>query len=97
MDALQSLLAFFQAIAHDNRIRPMHIAVFTTLLQYRIGKGCINPITVYSRDVMAIAKISKATTYCRCLSELGEYGYIGYKPSFKKNQPSSIYFKEVTT
>jgi len=94
MDAIQLLSVFFAAIADDHRIRSTHIAVFSALLQYRITNGSNNPIKVYSRDMMGVAKISKPSTYCKCVSELDEYGYILYRPSYKKNQASLIYFKD---
>jgi len=95
MGNLKQLSDFFSAIAKDGRIGVTHIAVYSALLTYRVNNGCRNPIHVYSRDIMPLAKISASTTYHRCMKQLSEYGYIRYQPSFKCNQASRIFFKEI--
>ena len=93
-DAFKPLSAFFSAISKDGRIGATHIAVYAAMLQYRVSNGFVNPICVFSRQIMPIAKISTAETYCRCATQLSEYGYINYVPSFKRTQGSKIYFPE---
>lgn len=92
MDNLKPLSDFFIAIEKDFRISTTHIAIYAALLQYRVGKGFINPIQVFKHEVIPIAKISSAHTYYKCIRELSEYGYISYEPSLKKTQGSKIYF-----
>lgn len=94
MDNLKPLSDFFLAIEKDFRIGTTHIAIYTALLQYRAGKGFVNPIFVFSYEVTIIAKVSSPYTYLKCVRELSEYGYIRYEPSFKKTQGSKIYFFE---
>jgi len=94
MDGLHNLSDFFEAIEADPRISITHIGVFVALLQYRIQSGFPNPIQVFSREIMAIAKLSSAMTYHKCVRELSDYGYIRYEPSFKNNKGSKIYFNE---
>jgi hypothetical protein len=94
MDNLKPLSDFFLAIEKDFRISTTHIAIYAALLQYRIGKGFINPIQVFRHEVTPLAKISSAYTYHKCIKELSSYGYIKYVPSFKKTQGSMIYFVE---
>jgi len=94
MDNLKPLSDFFLAIEKDFRISTTHIAIYAALLQYRVGKGFINPIQVFRHEVSSIAKISSAYTYHKCVHELSEYGYIKYVPSYKKTQGSRIYFME---
>ena len=53
-----------------------------------------NPTRVFSHEIMQIAKISSAATYCKCVKQLSEYGYIKYELSFKKNRGRKIYFLE---
>lgn len=93
MNYIKPLSDFFTAIENDYRISPMHIAVYAALLQYRSGKGFINPIVVFSSEIIVIAKISSANTYHKCVQELHQYGYLVYKPSFKKTCGSKVYFK----
>nr|WP_294958554.1 hypothetical protein [uncultured Flavobacterium sp.] len=93
MNHINPLSDFFSAIKNDYRISPMHIAVYAALLQYRSGKGFVNPIMVFSSEIIVIAKISSANTYHKCIRELDNYGYLEYKPSFKKTCGSKVYFK----
>ena len=94
MELNNPLSAFFIAIEKDSRISTTHIAIYVALLQYRIDKGFINPIEVFSREITPIAKISCPYTYHKCMRELSNYGYLTYRPSFKKTQGSRIYFTE---
>ncbi|MFV8324948.1 hypothetical protein [Flavobacterium sp. ZS1P14] len=92
METLKPLSDFFSAIEKDDRISITHIGIYAALLQFRTDKGFINPIQAFSFEIMRIAKISASNTYHKYLRELGEYGYIKYEPSFKRNQGSRIYF-----
>ncbi|WP_205966282.1 hypothetical protein [Parapedobacter sp. SGR-10] len=83
---------FFEAIQNDARISTTHIGIYAALLQYRLLHGFDNPIQVFSREIMHIAKVSSAMTYHRCIRELSEYGYIRYEPSYNRNKGSRIYF-----
>lgn len=92
METLKPLTDFFTAIEHDGRISITHIGIYAALLQYRKDHGFVNPIQVYSYEIMQLAKLSAATTYRKCIKELSAYGYIRYVPSFNRKQASRIYF-----
>ena len=94
MDRAKPLSDFFIAIKQDGRISITHIGIYAALLQYRMENGFVNPIQVFSHEVMRIAKVSAPITYHKCVKELSEYGYINYVPSFKRNQGSKIYFPD---
>ena len=94
MNQFKPLSDFFNAIAGDPRISITHIGIYAALLQYRIEKGFVNPIQVFSHEIMGIAKVSSAITYHKCVRELSEYGYIKYEPSFNRKKGSKIYFAE---
>ena len=94
MDRIKYLSDFFEAIQSDARISITHIGVYAALLEYRIQHDFINPIEVFSHEIMCIAKVSSAMTYHKCVKELSEYGYIKYEPSFNKKKGSKIYFIE---
>ena len=91
-EGLKPLTDFFSVIESDFRISSTHIAIYAALLQYRCVRGFVNPIEVFRREMAPIAKISSKYTYHRCLSELHQYGYLHYEPSFKKTRGSRIYF-----
>jgi hypothetical protein len=94
MDKLTYLTDFFEAISSDARISITHIGIYAALLQYRMQSGFINPIQVFSHEIMSIAKLSSAITYHKCVRQLSEYGYIRYEPSFNRTKGSKIYFSE---
>lgn len=94
MDKLTYLTDFFEAISSDTRISITHIGIYAALLQYRMQNGFINPIQVFSHEIMSIAKLSSAITYHKCVRQLSEYGYIRYEPSFNRTKGSKIYFIE---
>lgn len=92
MEADNSLSVFFQRSRNDQRVGITHIGIFAALVQFAAASGFPNPVQAFSYDIMKIAKISALRTYCRCVKELSDYGYLIYVPSKKKNKPSSIYF-----
>ena len=94
MNEVKHLSDFFSAIENDGRISITHIGIYAALLQYRKLKDFVNPIQVFSHEIMRIAKISAQTTYHKCVKDLNEYGYINYQPSNKNNVGSKIYFNE---
>ncbi|OKS85679.1 hypothetical protein [Mucilaginibacter polytrichastri] len=94
MDRSKPLSDFFTAIEKDGRIGITHIGIYAALLKYRIDKGFVNPIYVFRRDIMHIAKISWPNTFYKCVNDLSEYGYIKYEASFNKNEGSRIYFPD---
>ena len=94
METVKPLSDFFKAIENDYRISSTHIGIYAALLYYRILNGFVNPVAAYRSKVMALAKISAPQTYRKCLNDLTDYGYLRYVPSFKKNQPSKIYFND---
>ena len=91
MEILKPLTDFSAAIRKDYRISITHLGIYSALLIYRAAKGFINPIHVFSYEIMGIANISD-TTYHKRVKELHEYGYIIYEPSVRNNEASSIYF-----
>lgn len=92
MESLKPLSDFFKAIKKDRRISITHIGIYAALLQFRADRGFINPIQLYSYEIMEIAMISSPKTYHKCMHELNEYGYIKYVPTRNRNQRSTIYF-----
>lgn len=93
METLKPLSDFFKAIEKDYRISVTHIGMYAALLQFRVDKGFVNPIQVYSYEIMEIAMVSSPKTFLKCMHELNEYGYIRYVPKRNRNQKSTIYFQ----
>lgn len=74
---------FYKRAGSDQRIGPVHIALYFALL-HEAGKTGINLLLPARENLMAMAKIRSTATYHKVLRELNQYGYIGYKPNFRK-------------
>ena len=72
---------FLNAIREDSRISPVHISLFMAIMQLWSKNNHRNPISILTRELMSLSKISGRATYYKSLRELHEYGYIRYKPS----------------
>ena len=92
MNKICCLSDFFEAAVTDARISITHVGIYAALLEYRVQNGFINPIQVFSHEIMRIAKLSSSMTYHKCVRQLCEYGYIKYEPSFNRKKGSKIYF-----
>ncbi|KOS08067.1 hypothetical protein AM493_19950 [Flavobacterium akiainvivens] len=95
MKPTDKLFEFWEAITKDPRITMRHIGLYAALLCVRQKMGWVNPLCLYSYQVMEAAKLMTQCSYHQYIKQLDEFGYIRYEPSFKKNQPSKIFFLQV--
>ena len=91
------LSSFLNAIREDSRISPVHISLFIAIMQYWNDNNFSNPISIFTKRLMQLAKISGFATYYKTIKELDEYGYIKYKPSHNQYARSQIYFPDDDT
>lgn len=91
MESIPELKVFFQAIREDSRISPTHISLFMAIIQMWTKSNYQNPIRVFSRDLMELAKISGAATFFKRIRELNDFGYIKYQPSYNHFCKSLVY------
>jgi hypothetical protein len=91
MEMCRPLAVFFDAIRSDPRICITHIGLFATLVQYWQAHDGVLPLRAYAHEIMPLAKISASTTYHRCIRDLHDFGYIDYRPSFKRNERSAVF------
>ena len=87
----REIIVFLKSIRDDPRICPAHISLFLAILQYSQEHERQNPIRIFRRDIMPLAKISAAGTYLRCIRDLHAYGHIKYIPSYNHFLGSLIY------
>jgi len=97
MEQSESFKRFYETIAHDGCIGPVHISIYMALLHLWEKQGYENPIHVFSRDLMPVAKISGIATYYRTLKELNKYGYIRYVSTYDRILGSLVYILELKT
>jgi hypothetical protein len=95
MEQEQVFQRFYNVIAEDGRIGPVHISVYMALLHLWMRQGYKNPIHIFSREVMPLAKISGIATYYRALKELNKYGYIKYISTYDRILGSLVYMVEI--
>lgn len=91
MDFNGLLVDFLNIAVADPRISPVHISLYVAILYHYKTQDYKLPITIYSRDLMGLAKISAGNTYHKCVQELHRYGYIQYLPSYNPLLGSLIY------
>jgi hypothetical protein len=91
---LHFAIDFIIAVKQDARISPVHISLYLALL-YCHSEQCMNPIYIFSAQVMPLAKISGPATYHRAIRQLHEYGYIKYVPSYYHLLGSLVYFNKL--
>ena len=79
----------------DPRISPVHISLYMAILHCWRFQGYQNPIYVYAKDLMPVAKISGVATYHRSIRQLDEYGYINYVSSHNHVLGSLVYLLDL--
>ena len=93
-DFVPKLSCFLYAVREDSRISPVHISLFIAIMQCWNDSKFSNPISVFTKTLMQLAKISGSATYYKTIKELSEYGYIRYKPSHDHFNRSLIYLSD---
>jgi hypothetical protein len=83
-------IKFLNAVKADPRIGPTHISLFMAILYCKEEQG-MNPIYIFSAQLMQLAKISGPATYHKTIRQLKDYGYINYIPSYFHLLGSLIY------
>lgn len=91
-DIVGAVTGFLKAVEEDPRVGPAHISLFMALLQAYKSQEMKTPISVFSRDLMKLAKISAGGTFRKCIWDLHEFGFIRYVPSYNPLLGSLVYF-----
>jgi hypothetical protein len=63
------------------------------LIQVKYGLTAEFPVS--RKIIMNLAHINSISTYHKCLSQLQEYGYVAYQPSFSYYQRSRVSILEI--
>jgi len=80
---------FIKATEEDSRIGATHISLYMALLFYW-NRDQKNPFIINRQEIMSLAKIHSRHTYNVCMSQLHDYGYIRYYPSFNPLRGSEV-------
>lgn len=81
MDAVSYIKGFMGRIPEDPEISAYHVSVYLALVHYGENIAGKPSFTVFSREILPFAKVSRPGTYHQLLSDLARQGYIEYSPS----------------
>lgn len=81
---------FLESAANDSRLLPTHITPFMAIFYYSKADDPNAQLKVCRRELMQFSRIKSKSTYHKCISELADFGYITYKPSFDPYKASMV-------
>lgn len=90
MDRLQQLTDYFNRVASDNRLKPVHISLFMALCHAWITSNFQCPYHISRRRLMSASRIRSKATYHKVIRELQFFGYLKYQPSYHPVKGSAI-------
>ncbi len=73
---------FLQRSKLDHRLKPVHISMYHVLHTVAPDPKYGISFQLPKSETMALTRIISKPTYFKCLTQLHEFGYIVYKPSF---------------
>ena len=81
MEAANFIKGFMDRVPEDPEISAFHVSVYLALVYYGQNIAGKTSFTVFSREVLPLAKVSRPGTYHQLLGDLARRGYIEYSPS----------------
>lgn len=91
---LNGFLPALKRMGRDSTLLATHMSLFTALFICWQRNGYISPFMINRRMLMIYAKIASVATYHKCIRELSEKQYIGYKPSYHPRHGSLAWWLE---
>lgn len=90
VDHLENLGDLLNRISSDDRLKAIHITLYTALIQAWISYRCRNPFQVSRRRLMKLSHIRSKTNYHRCIRDLVSRGYLSYEPSYHPKNGTTV-------
>ncbi len=84
------LNAIFELFNNDNRIKQGHITLYLAFFQKWNREYFKKTLTINREWIMEKAKIKSKTTYHNYLSDLNDWGYLKYFPSYHPARGSKV-------
>ena len=78
-------------IQQDKRALTSHISVFVAILQLFIEVKGNHHLQVSRQKLMKMAHIKGIATYHKCISDLVDWGFISYEPSYHPSGETKIW------
>lgn len=66
----------------DSRVTVWHISLYVTLLILWQQAGFQKQVKISRKELMSKAHFGSITTYHKCISQLCDFGYIVYSPTY---------------
>jgi hypothetical protein len=83
-DRIDVLIAFFEIVAEDPRMTPVHISLYLALLSEHPAFKPNESIPVRRAQLMAKARLGARSTYDKAMHDLHAFRYLLYYPSRQK-------------
>lgn len=80
----------YNKMTEDPRLTVWHISLYATLLVLWQQSGFSVQVKVSRRSLMTKAHFGSKTTYHKCLSQLCDFGYIVYSPTYDSYSRSTV-------
>src|SRR4051812_23632647 len=74
--------AFLRIAKCDARLSYIHISIYAVLFDLFLHTNGQSSFSISRKSVMSLSKIKSTATYHKRMSELHEFGYISYLPSY---------------
>lgn len=81
---------FLKRAAEDSRLLPSHLSLFMAMFYFSPADDPKGQFRVCRRTLMRFSRIRSISTYHKCMSDLVDYGYITYQPSYDPFRASLI-------
>lgn len=83
---------YFQQIGKNKSLLPTHIGLIMALFYYHEVNKPLHYFRASRRALMKFSRIRSTSTYHKCLTELIQFGYLEYIPSYHPKQASKFRF-----
>jgi hypothetical protein len=94
MNAAELILGFMERVGDDPTMGPSHIGLYLAIVLAYERQGGRSPVSVYSRALMRVAKVSSASTFSKCMRDLQAGGHIRFIRSYNPVLASLVYLTE---
>jgi hypothetical protein len=85
-------LELIEQIDGDSRLHPLHIALLLALLYYKGDSPPTEFFNASRKKLMLVSHIRNIVSYHKYLSQLVQYGYVEYIPSWHPKKGSQFRF-----
>jgi hypothetical protein len=90
MERGDQLSSFINHVVSDERLKPVHIALFTAVCHAWMASEFAQACQVSRSRLMQGSRILSKATYHKTLKDLQAFGYVEYRPSYHPTRGSAV-------